>query len=166
MKDYKHLFVDDPEWSERASALSDRACDVTELLGSIQPRAKRHPIALTVAYHDACHLAHAQDVRAQPRALLGAIPELEIMEPAEWELCCGSAGIYNLLQPEAARQLAERKVDNLLATGAEAIASGNPGCSLQIAGRLRSRGRELPIWHPIQLLDASLRGDGSAGGST
>ncbi len=166
MKDYEHLFVNDPEWSERATALSDKARDVTELLGSIQPRAKRHPIALTVAYHDACHLAHAQDVRAQPRALLGEIPQLEIVEPAEWELCCGSAGIYNLLQPEAARQLAERKVDNLLATSAEAIASGNPGCSLQIAGRLRSRGRELPIWHPIQLLDASLRGDGAAGGST
>ena len=82
---------------------------------------------MTVAYHDACHLAHAQKVRAQPRALLNAIPGLELREPAEWELCCGSAGIYNLVEPAAAAELGERKAANLRATGAEAIAAGNPG---------------------------------------
>ncbi|MGH2699417.1 MAG: (Fe-S)-binding protein, partial [Actinomycetota bacterium] len=128
------------------------------LLGSVEQRRPRQPLDLRLAYHDACHLAHAQGVRAEPRALLSAIPGIELVEPPEWEICCGSAGIYNLLEPEAARQLGERKADNLLATGAQAIAAGNPGCTLQIAGRLRARGRELPIFHPIQLLDASIAG--------
>jgi glycolate oxidase iron-sulfur subunit len=158
MKDYVHLFADDPEWAERASALSERTRDVMELLGAVEQRRPRQNLELRLAYHDACHLAHAQGVRAAPRALLAAIPGIELVEPAEWEVCCGSAGIYNLLEPEAARQLGERKADNLLATGAEAIAAGNPGCTLQIAGRLRARGRELAIYHPIQLLDASIRG--------
>jgi glycolate oxidase iron-sulfur subunit len=90
---------------------------------------------------------------------LSSIPGIELVEPREWEICCGSAGIYNLLEPEAARQLGERKADNLLATGAEAIAAGNPGCTLQIAGHLRSRGQAMPIYHPIQLLDAAIAGD-------
>ena len=102
IKDYGHLLRDDPEWSERAAALAARARDVHELLAEHPPRAKRHPVELTVAYHDACHLAHAQKVRAQPRQLLRTIPGLTLVEPAEWELCCGSAGIYNLTRPEAA----------------------------------------------------------------
>ena len=113
----------------------------------------RHELRLRVAYHDACHLAHAQQVRSQPRELLRGIPGLELLEPAEWELCCGSAGIYNLLQPEAADTLGARKADNLRATGAEAIAAANPGCALQIARHL-----DLPIHHPMTLLDLSLRG--------
>jgi glycolate oxidase iron-sulfur subunit len=91
---------------------------------------------------------------------LSSIPGIELVEPNDWEICCGSAGIYNLLEPEAARQLGQRKADNLLATEAEAIAAGNPGCTLQIAGHLRSRGRSMPIYHPIQLLDASITGSG------
>ena len=162
MKDYVHLFADDPVWAERAQALSGRTRDIMELLGSVDQRRTRHPIEIRLAYHDACHLAHAQGVRAQPRDLLSSIPGIELIEPKEWEICCGSAGIYNLLEPEAARQLGERKADNLLATGAEAIAAGNPGCSLQIAGHLRARRRELPIYHPIQLLDASISGDRAA----
>ena len=102
IKDYGHLLRDDPEWAERAKALAARARDVHELLASVPPRAKRHPVEITVAYHDACHLAHAQNVRSQPRQLLRAIPGLTLVEPAEWELCCGSAGIYNLTRPEAA----------------------------------------------------------------
>jgi glycolate oxidase iron-sulfur subunit len=108
-----------------------------------------------VAYHDACHLAHAQGIRAQPRALLDAIPELELLEPAEWELCCGSAGVYNLLEPEAAAALGRRKAANLQATGADVIAAANPGCVIQIANALE---RPLPILHPIELLARSLRG--------
>jgi glycolate oxidase iron-sulfur subunit len=164
MKDYVHLLADDPEWSERAAALSAKARDIMEFLGSVEPRGERHRIDLTVAYHDACHLAHAQGVRAEPRALLNGIPGLELVEPAEWEICCGSAGIYNLLQPDAANELGERKADNLLATGAQAIAAGNPGCALQIGSRLRDRNQELPVYHPIQLLDASISNGGAPGG--
>jgi len=153
MKDYGHLLSDDAEWAERAAAFSAKVVDVHELLAAHEPQAVRHPLRLRAAYHDACHLAHAQKVRAQPRELLRAIPGLELLEPAEWELCCGSAGIYNLLQPEAAEQLGARKAENLRATGAEAIAAANPGCALQIGRHL-----DLPIYHPMTLLDLSLRG--------
>ena len=156
MKDYAHLLADDPEWGERAAAFSARVRDVSELLAEHEPRAPRHPVPLRVAYHDACHLAHAQQVRAQPRALLRAIPELELLEPADWEICCGSAGIYNLVQPEAAGKLGARKAANLLATGADAIAAGNPGCALQIAAHMN--GRSVPVYHPMTLLDHSIRG--------
>ena len=156
MKDYAHLLSDDPEWAERAAAFSARVKDVTELLADLEPQAPRHPLPLRVAYHDACHLAHAQGVRAQPRALLRGIPELELLEPADWEMCCGSAGIYNLVEPEAAAELGARKARNLVATGADVVAAGNPGCALQIAAHLD--GRELPILHPMTLLDHSIRG--------
>jgi glycolate oxidase iron-sulfur subunit len=156
MKDYAHLLADDPAWAERAAAFSAKVRDVSELLAEHEPQAPRHPLPLRVAYHDACHLAHAQGVRAQPRALLRGIPELEVLEPADWEICCGSAGIYNLVQPEAAAELGRRKAANLVASGAEAVAAGNPGCALQIAAHLD--GRELPIYHPMTLLDHSIRG--------
>jgi glycolate oxidase iron-sulfur subunit len=156
MKDYAHLLADDPEWAERAAAFSARVRDVSELLAEHEPQARRHPLPLRVAYHDACHLAHAQGVRAQPRELLRAIPALELLEPADWEICCGSAGIYNLVQPAAAAELGARKAANLVATGADAVAAGNPGCALQIAAHLD--GRELPIYHPMTLLDHSIRG--------
>ena len=156
MKDYAHLLADDPEWAERAAAFSARVRDVSELLAEREPRAPRHPLPLRVAYHDACHLAHAQKVRTQPRELLRAIPELELLEPADWEICCGSAGIYNLVQPAAAAELGARKAANLLATGADAIAAGNPGCALQIAAHMN--GRRVPVYHPMTLLDHSIRG--------
>jgi glycolate oxidase iron-sulfur subunit len=156
MKDYGHLFRDDPQWGPRAEAFAAKVRDVTELLAEHEPLAPRHPVPLTVAYHDACHLAHAQGVRAEPRALLAQIPGLEVREPAEWELCCGSAGVYNLVKPEPAAELGERKARNLLDTGAQAVAAGNPGCALQIAGHARALGRELPVYHPIELLHASL----------
>ena len=149
MKDYGHLFEDD----ERMTAFAAKVRDVHELLGEVEPRAPRHPLAMRVAYHDACHLAHAQQVRAQPRDLLRAIPELELLEPAEWELCCGSAGIYNLTHPGPAAELGARKAENLRATGAEAIAAANPGCAIQIGAYL-----DRPIFHPMTLLDHSIRG--------
>jgi glycolate dehydrogenase iron-sulfur subunit len=155
MKDYAHLLADDPAWAERARAFSAKVRDVHELLAEHPAQARRHRIDLTVAYHDACHLAHAQGVRAQPRDLLRAIPGLTLVEPAEWELCCGSAGIYNLTQPKAAAELGARKAGNLAATGARAIAAANPGCALQIAAHLD---RPVPIHHPVVLLDASIRG--------
>jgi glycolate oxidase iron-sulfur subunit len=154
MKDYGHLLADDPQWTERARAFSAKVRDVHELLAAYESQATRHRLDLTVAYHDACHLAHAQGVRAQPRALLRGIPGLTLVEPAEWELCCGSAGIYNLLQPEAAAELGRRKAANLAATSAEVIAAANPGCALQIAAQLD---RPMPVLHPITLVDASIR---------
>jgi glycolate oxidase iron-sulfur subunit len=149
MKDYGHLFDDD----ERMRRFSARVRDVHEFLGEHEPRALRRSLPLRVAYHDACHLAHAQQVRAQPRELLRGIPDLELLEPREWELCCGSAGIYNLTQPEAAAELGRRKAENLRATGAEVVAAANPGCAIQIAAYL-----DRPIYHPMTLLDHSIRG--------
>jgi glycolate oxidase iron-sulfur subunit len=155
MKEYDHLLSDDPEWAERAKAFVAKVRDVHELLAEHEPQAARHPLPLKVAYHDACHLAHAQQVRSQPRELLRGIPELELVEPADWEICCGSAGIYNLVQPEAAAKLGERKAANLAATGADAIAAANPGCSIQIAAHME---KPTPIHHPMTLLDLSIRG--------
>jgi glycolate oxidase iron-sulfur subunit len=155
MKEYGHLLGDDPEWADRARAFVAKVRDVHELLAEHEPRAQRHPLPLKVAYHDACHLAHAQQVRAQPRELLRGIPRLEVVDPPEWELCCGSAGIYNLVQPEAAAKLGARKAANLESTGAQAVAAANPGCSIQITAHLE---REMPVYHPMTLLDASIRG--------
>ncbi|MDP8992245.1 MAG: heterodisulfide reductase-related iron-sulfur binding cluster [Actinomycetota bacterium] len=161
MKDYGHLLSDDEEWAERGKEFSEKVRDVSQLLCEWDPVASRQPVPLKVAYHDACHLAHAQKVRSQPRRLLRDIPELELVEPAEWEICCGSAGIYNLLQPEAGRDLGRRKAQNLLDTEADAIASANPGCTLQIATYLREQGRSLPVHHPVELVDRSIRGAGA-----
>ncbi len=161
IKDYGHLLRDEPAWRERAEAIAAKARDVHELLASVEPRAPRAPIELKVAYHDACHLAHAQQVRSQPRELLRSIPGIELVEPAEWEICCGSAGIYNLTRPEAAAELGARKAANLLATDAQVIAAANPGCTLQIAAHLERVGRPLEILHPMQLLARSIAGAGS-----
>jgi len=159
MKDYAHLLAEDPEWSKRAERFAAKVRDPSELLVE-PPRAERHPLPMKLAYHDACHLAHAQGIRAQPRDLLRAIPGVQLVEPDEWELCCGSAGVYNLLEPEPARELGLRKARNLLATGAEAIAAANPGCALQIGAQLERIGEPRPILHPIELLDRSIAGTG------
>jgi glycolate dehydrogenase iron-sulfur subunit len=159
MKDYGHVLRDEPDWAERAEAFSAKVRDVTEFLAGVEPRAERRPLRMRIAYHDACHLAHAQGVRSQPRELLRGIPELELVEPAEWELCCGSAGIYNLIKPEPAAELGERKARNLLDTGAEAVAAANPGCALQITAHTARLGRELPVLHPTELLARSIAGD-------
>jgi glycolate oxidase iron-sulfur subunit len=138
--------------------LGVRVVDVSELLDELRPRARRRPLALRVAYQDACHLGHAQGIRDAPRSLLHSITGLELVEPAEQAICCGSAGIYNLLQPAAAAELGERKAANVLATGARAYASANPGCLVQVTTYLRRAGRPLPALHPIELLDASIGG--------
>ena len=135
---------------------SAKVRDVHELLAEHEPQAVRHPISATVAYHDACHLAHAQGVRQPPRDLLRSIPGLELVEPAEWEICCGSAGIYNLTQPQAAATLGQRKAANLAATGAAVIAAANPGCALQIAAYLPAG--SVRVVHPMTLLDHAIRG--------
>jgi glycolate oxidase iron-sulfur subunit len=163
MKDYRTLLADDPEWAERASALSAKTRDLAEFLAEIGPRAVRHPLPITVAYHDACHLSHAQGIRAQPRELLRGIPELTVMEVPESDICCGSAGTYNLLQPEAARELGDRKAGNVQTTGAELLVAANPGCTMQIATALGRRGEEIAVAHTAEVLDASLRGLGRHG---
>jgi len=159
MKEYGELFAEDPAWASRARTFSARVRDVSEVLTEIgEPRAKRHPIKARVVYHDACHLAHAQGVRAQPRALLASIPGIELLSPDEADLCCGSAGIYNLVQPEPAMQLGERKARNIAALTPDVIATGNPGCILQIAAAGRRLGYDWTIVHPIELIDRSIKG--------
>jgi len=159
MKEYGHLLRDDPEWAERAADLSVKCKDISEVLCEIVPQAPLYPLKLRVAYHDACHLQHAQGIREQPRRLLATIPELEIAEIPEATLCCGSAGVFNLLQPDTAAQLGSRKVDNLLTTGADVVVSANPGCLLQLMYGLRRRGlKTMPAFHMVELLDASMRG--------
>jgi glycolate oxidase iron-sulfur subunit len=160
MKEAHRLLADDPAWAERAAAFSARVRDVSEILAD-EPRAPRNPVPLRVAYHDACHLGHAQGVRAEPRALLASIPGIEVVEPAEAHVCCGSAGLYNVLQPEAAAALGRRKAEALLATGADAIVAANPGCTLQLEAYLVAAGRPLPVLHPVELLLRSLRADGN-----
>jgi glycolate oxidase iron-sulfur subunit len=153
MKEYGSLLDTD-----EAREFSGRVRDVLELLGSVEPRAPRGPVPLRVAYHDPCHLAHAQGIRREPRALLGAIPELELLEvAAERDVCCGSAGLYNLLQPEAASELGARKARHLLQTGAQAVAAANPGCAAQLDAHLRQLGQPLPIHHPIELVWRSIQ---------
>ncbi|GAA3124440.1 (Fe-S)-binding protein [Streptosporangium carneum] len=155
MKEYADLL--DGEWAQRALAI--RTVDLAEFLVALGPVAERHPLPLTVAYHDACHLAHAQGIRSEPRALLTAVPGLRLKEIAESSICCGSAGTYNLLQPEAARDLGNRKAERVLATGADLLVSANPGCTMQIASAVRRLGAgPIAVAHTAQVLDASLRG--------
>jgi glycolate oxidase iron-sulfur subunit len=158
MKEYPHLLRDEPRYARRAQAFSAKCRDISEILTTLELRAPRHPLPLRVAYHDACHLQHAQRITSQPRQLLRAIPNLDLLEIEDPALCCGSAGIYNLLQPDAARDLGLRKARHVLATGAQAVASGNPGCTLQLRTSLAALGHPLPVLHWIQLLDASLAG--------
>ena len=158
LKDYGYLLRDDPKYSERAKAFSAKCRDISEVLAGLEPRAPRHPIPLKVAYHDSCHLQHAQGVRTQPRAVLGKIPELQILETAEAALCCGSAGIYNLVRPGPAKELGERKVRNVLATAPDIVASANPGCLLQLRSGIRLAGSQVPVLHMVEVVDASIRG--------
>ena len=158
MKEYGHLLRDDPAWAARAAEFSAKCKDISEILCELPARSPRHALPMRVAYHDACHLRHAQAIHAEPRRLLATIPGLEVAEIEESTLCCGSAGVYNLLHPEPANQLGDRKVENLLATKAEAVISANPGCLLQLMSGLRRRGLDaMPAYHMVELLDASIR---------
>jgi glycolate oxidase iron-sulfur subunit len=160
MKEYAGLLSDDPRYAERARAFADRVRDVSELLAECEPVAPRHPLPVSVAYHDACHLGHAQGVRAQPRELLRAIPGLELREVPEGELCCGSAGVYNILHPQPARELGDRKAANVRRTGAQLLVTANPGCLMQVASCLERGGGHIALAHTVEVLDASIRGLG------
>ncbi|GAB4452275.1 MAG: glycolate oxidase subunit GlcF [Armatimonadaceae bacterium] len=162
LKDYKHLLRDDPEWADRARAFSDKVKDVTEYLAEIKPVAMTNPLRMRITYHDACHLCHGQKISQQPRELLKMIPGATFVETADSDQCCGSAGVYNYLQPEMARSLLKKKIDNLLAARADVIATGNPGCLAWIEQGLQSgmvpSGARIPkIVHPIELIDQAYR---------
>ncbi|HMD01502.1 MAG TPA: heterodisulfide reductase-related iron-sulfur binding cluster, partial [Candidatus Baltobacteraceae bacterium] len=156
LKQYAELLAGDPEFAEPAARFSAKVKDVNEFLAGVEPVALRRSAPIRVAYHDACHLAHAQRIREEPRRLLCSIPDLKIVEIPQGDQCCGSAGVYNLLQPESASEIGERKVDNLLSIEADMLASANPGCTLQIQSILAKRGRTLLAAHPIEILDATL----------
>jgi glycolate oxidase iron-sulfur subunit len=158
MKEYAELLAEDSEYAVRAKEFSHRVRDLSELLIELGTVAIRHPLPITAAYHDACHLAHAQSVRTQPRALLQAIPELVLREIADSEICCGSAGVYNILHPDAARELGDRKAANVLATQADFLVTANPGCLMQVATSIERAGGHVELAHTAQVLDASIRG--------
>jgi glycolate oxidase iron-sulfur subunit len=158
LKEYDDLLRDDPSYAERAAALAAKVRDVSEVLVELGPVAPRHRLPLSVAYHDACHLAHAQGVRAQPRRLLADIPGLSLREIASAEICCGSAGVWNVLNPEPARELGDRKARDVLATGADLLVTANPGCLMQVAAAVRRAGGVIGLAHTAQVLDASIRG--------
>jgi glycolate oxidase iron-sulfur subunit len=161
MKEYGDLFADEPDMAGRAAALAGKVRDISEVLVDLGPVAERHPLPMRIAYHDACHLAHAQGIRAQPRSLLTSIPGIELAEIAEPEICCGSAGVYNLLNPEAAQQLGDRKAGNIATTGADLLVTANPGCLMQVTAAFQRRDPNrppMPMAHTVVVLDASLRG--------
>jgi len=159
MKEYGHLLHDDPAWAERAKAFAAKVRDVSEFLAGIELNTRDlKPLNATVTYQEPCHLAHAQRISVQPRTLLRAIPGLILKEMHESSLCCGSAGIYNITEPEMAAQLGNRKLDNAMATKADILITANPGCHLQLAGGLRRRGSSIRIRHIVEMLDEAYRG--------
>ena len=162
LKQYGHLLRDDPVYAERARALAVKCIDISELLDELEPRAPRHPVPLRIAYHDACHLQHAQGVTEEPRRVLRTIPGLELCEIPEADICCGSAGVYNLVEPHTAVELGDRKASHILTTRADAVVSSNPGCLLQIASRLEQAGQPTRPYHLVELLDASIKGEAIA----
>jgi glycolate oxidase iron-sulfur subunit len=161
LKEYGHMLKDDPEYKDKAKAFAAKVKDAQEFLATVGLTAKLFPVTdkpLTMVYQDACHLLHGQKISVQPRQLLKQIPGVSLREPIDAALCCGSAGVYNMLQPDVAEELGQQKVQNLLNTGAELIASPNPGCSLQISKHLKSQGKDISVIHPMELLDYSIRG--------
>jgi glycolate oxidase iron-sulfur subunit len=163
LKEYGQLFHDDPAWAERAAAFSAKVRDVTEYLDAIGLGPGLGPLSAVVTYQDPCHLAHAQRITAPPRRLLAQIPGLEVREMAESSLCCGSAGIYNVTQPEMAGRLGRRKVGHVLDVQPQILATANPGCALQIANGLRAAGADIEVLHVVQLLDRSYAAAGLTG---
>jgi glycolate oxidase iron-sulfur subunit len=161
LKEYARILQDDPEYQEKAKEFSSKVKDVQEFLAQVGLTAKLSPLQeapLTLVYQDACHMLHGQKISIQPRHLLRQIPGVQLREPIDAALCCGSAGVYNILQPEVGEELGKQKVQNLLNTGASLIASANVGCTVQIRRYLALQGKKVPLLHPMQLLDYSIRG--------
>jgi glycolate oxidase iron-sulfur subunit len=158
LKQYGALFADDPVIAARAAAFAAKVLDVTEYLDRIGPSAARRPVDATIAYHDACHLRHAQGVRSQPRALLATVPGMAVAEIADPDICCGSAGTYNIFNPQAAGELGRTKARAIAETGAQLLVAGNPGCLMHLQRCLRDEGIELAAVHTIEVLDAAING--------
>jgi glycolate oxidase iron-sulfur subunit len=156
LKEYGALLAEDPAYAAKARALAGKVRDLSEVLVELGPVAPRKPRPETVVYHDACHLAHAQGVRTQPRVLLNRIPGLDVREIAEAEICCGSAGVWNIQHPEPARELGERKARAILATGATTVVTSNPGCIMQITAALDRLGATVSVVHTAELLDSTI----------
>jgi glycolate oxidase iron-sulfur subunit len=159
LREYDVLLRDDPDYAERAKSFVAKVRDVSEALVEIGPPEMKHPVDATITYHDACHLAHAQRITAPPRALLAAIPGLNLVPLPECDMCCGAAGTYNLTQPEMATRLAQRKLDNIASTKVEICATGNVGCALHIQSQADARGQRLRVVHPVELLYRAVFGD-------
>jgi len=161
LKEYGHILADDPTYANRAKEFAGKVRDVQEFLAEVGLTTKLSPLQdqpLTMVYQDACHMLHGQKISVQPRTLLKQIPGVQLREPVDAALCCGSAGVYNILQPEVAAELGRQKVQNLTNTGASMIASANIGCFMQISKHLELQGKTVPVLHPMQLLDYSIRG--------
>jgi glycolate oxidase iron-sulfur subunit len=160
LKEYAHLLKDDPVYAAKAKAFVGKSRDVVELLAELGPRPAQKPLPWRVTYQEPCHLAHGQKVIRQPRQLLAAIPGLELIEMKDSAMCCGSAGTYNITQPEMAQRFQQSKLDNALATGATIIASANTGCMIQLEAGLKERGQPAKVLHLVEILDAAYRNDG------
>ncbi|MFQ5681958.1 MAG: (Fe-S)-binding protein [Candidatus Binatia bacterium] len=158
MKEYWELLRSDPAYGKKAEAFSKKVRDVSQVLAEVPFAAQLKKLNLVVTYHDACHLAHGQRIRHEPRAILKAIPGVRFVELKESDFCCGSAGVYNLLHPDLAQQFLDRKIERIKETGAQVVVSGNPGCSLQIEKGLKAQGLKIRVVHPAELLDWSYRG--------
>jgi glycolate dehydrogenase iron-sulfur subunit len=159
MKEYGHLLRNDPEWADRANTFASKVRDITEILaGFDSPRAVRQPMTLRVAYHDACHLAHAQGIRREPRAVLASIPGVTVVPIEESEICCGSAGIFNLVQPEMAATLGRRKAEHLARVSPDVVVTSNPGCILQIRAAAAQTEQTYRVMHIVELLDQAIHG--------
>ncbi|MFN5854328.1 MAG: heterodisulfide reductase-related iron-sulfur binding cluster [Pseudanabaenaceae cyanobacterium] len=161
LKEYGHLLKDDPVYASRAAEFASRVQDVQEFLdrvGLTTPLSPLQAEPLVAVYQDACHMLHGQKISLQPRRLLKQIPQLQLREPVDAALCCGSAGVYNILQPEVGYELGQQKVTNLTATGAKISVSANVGCNLQIRQHLAVQGKQIPVFHPMQLLDLAIQG--------
>jgi glycolate oxidase iron-sulfur subunit len=162
LKEYGHLLADDPAYAERGRAFAARVKDISEFLGAIELVPPSRPVPVRVTYQDACHLVHGQGIRRQPRELLRQIPGLELVEMKESDVCCGSAGIYNLTHPDISVKVLEQKMDHVLATGANVLVASNPGCTMQLAYGARRRGVDLHIVHLVDLLDRAYGGPSAA----
>lgn len=153
LKEYGEMFAADEKWSARAKYFSERVRDVNELLDELGLGPELGKVDQTVTYQDACHLVHAQRISAAPRRLLQQIPGLQFREMPESSVCCGSAGVYNLTQPEMSRKLQARKIANIESAGADVVVTANPGCALQISAGLLQAGKQTPVRHVVEMLD-------------
>jgi glycolate oxidase iron-sulfur subunit len=153
LKEYSHLLADDPAYASRAADFTHKVKDVSEFLASIELVPPTRPVPMRVTYQDACHLVHGQGIRNQPRQLLRQIPGLQLVEMKESDVCCGSAGIYNLTHPDISVQLLDQKMSSIAATGATAVVAPNPGCTMQLVYGARRRGMDLQLFHVVDLLD-------------